>query len=220
MELGEIRERYFKKLDWFRNEFPDFQTFLELRTKDSYWDFYRASAYDFECDEVSLAAGETKVVIIFNNEDWVMKIPFNFAVCKTKYRYDDFCRIEAKNYSRAIEEDLERFFAPMYFLGDYGFEDGCCDFSCPIYIMEKIEVDEDVNSDYAASNYEGDEDDYDDYDFSGEDGAMICLESSWAIDETINLWDFLCKYHINDVHVGNIGFNKDGRYIICDYSGY
>ena len=220
MELDEIRKRYFETLDCLRNDYPDFQTFLELRTKSSYWDFYRANDYDFECNKVSLASGETKIVIIFDDEDWVIKIPFNFAGVKPSYKYDDFCHIEAKNYKRAVEENLEKFFAPMYFLGDYEFEDGCCDFSCPIYIMKKIEVNEDVNSEYAASNYEGDEDDYDDCDFSGEDGAMICLDSSWTVNETINLWDFLCDCNINDVHTGNIGLDENGRYIICDYSGY
>lgn len=220
MELVEIRKRYFEKLDQLRNEFPDFQTFLELQTKDSYWDFNRSSGWDFGGNGLAITSGETKVVIIFDDENWVIKIPFNFVGVKPSYRYDDFCRIEAKNYKRAVEKNLERFFAPMYFLGKYEFEDGCCNFSCPIYIMEKIEVNEDVNSDYAASNYEGDEDDYDDYDFSGEDGAMICLESSWTVDETINLWDFLCDCNINDVHTGNIGLDGNGKYVICDYSGY
>lgn len=218
MELTEIRNRYFEKLDCFRNEFSDFQTFLELRTKDSYYDFYESNGWRFEDYNLSLDSGETKVVIIFDDEDWVIKIPFDLT--KTGTRYDDFCRIEAKNYQRAIEESVERFFAPMYFLGNYEFEDGCCDFSCPIYIMEKVDVNEDVNSTYAKSNYKGDEDDYDDYDFSGEDGATICLESSWTVDETINLWDFLCEYDINDVHTGNIGLNFEGKYVICDYSGY
>ena len=218
MELTEIRNRYFEKLDCFRNEFQDFQTFLELRTKDSYYDFCESNGWRFEGYNLSLDSGETKVLIIFDDEDWVIKIPFDLT--KTGTRYDDFCRIEAKNYQRAIEESVEKFFVPMYFLGDYEFEDGCCDFSCPIYIMEKVDVNEDVNSTYAKSNYEGDEDDYDDYDFSGEDGAMICLESSWTVDETINLWDFLCKYDINDVHTGNIGLNFEGKYVICDYSGY
>ena len=69
MELTEIRNRYFEKLDCFRNEFPDFQTFLELRTKDSYYDFCESNGWRFEGYNLSLDSGETKVVIIFDDED-------------------------------------------------------------------------------------------------------------------------------------------------------
>ena len=51
MELTEIRNRYFEKLDCFRNEFPDFQTFLELGQKIAIMIF------------VSLTAGALKAII-------------------------------------------------------------------------------------------------------------------------------------------------------------
>lgn len=224
-ELNEIREAFCCELDSLCEEYPSFLQFLIFRNKAKFWDFCALDEYEIESSrDVEIEAGGTKVVIIFNNSDWVLKIPFNMQANSNtvKGKYPDYCHIEEKNYQKAAEKGVEEFFAPIFRLDDYEFEDGCCSYSCPIYAMERIDVDEEENSSLGLSlsgELEYEDDEY--YEEpSSEELAIACLENCWGIERVIELQDFLCDNGINDVHTGNVGVNSKGMYVICDYSGY
>lgn len=222
-ELNKIRGFFCSELDSLCEEYPSFLQFLIFRTRNKFCDFCQLDEYEAEgWRDLEIEAGETKAVIIFNDSDWILKIPFNMQANsnKTKGKYPDYCHIEEKNYQKAVESGVEEFFAPIFRLDDYEFEDGCCSYSCPIYAMERIDVDEEENSSLGMSlSGEPEEDEY--YEEpSSEELAVACLENSWGVERAIDLQDFLCDNDINDIHTGNIGVNSKGMYVICDYSGY
>ena len=75
-----------------------------------------------------------KLVIIDEDNDWALKIPFCDKAC-------DYCALEAENYKKAVEAGVEEVFAACYFLMEYE--------GAPCYIMEKVSCDEEaVESDF------------------------------------------------------------------------
>lgn len=180
--------------------------------------FYEVENYT----HFEMAHGYTKIVIESDRlGDWVLKIPILNGKRK------DFCAIEAANYKAACEAGLERFFAPTFFFAEIS--------NIPVYIQKKVYCcNGDVSDnfyDWTARQMEGSRYEYDtDDEFDDavyEEASNLTTQSSLRamFEETNDLEDidklycFCNKFHINDLHSGNYGFDN-GRAVIIDFSGF
>lgn len=166
--------------------------------------------------------GLTKLCIVMeDNKDWVIKLPIirNHAPIFSDSR--DFCACETANYNDALDEGLEHCFAAEFKVGEIK--------EIGIYMQEYVEMNEDAISnscfDYAKSQY-------DEKDFKSHDDyidAVYDIAEDLDDDEKISallpeeydkLSVFIENHHINDLHNGNWGYNKEGKIVLVDYSGY
>lgn len=170
-------------------------------------------------NHLTVMNGVTRVVVIPESENWVLKFNFND---NDKQDYNDR---EARNFQYACEEGLSDYFAAMYFLGIIG--------GLEVYAQERVEVDEDLTSDsfynYTYNTYysheccENEEDEerirdnvWDDSDTLGnEDRIYAMIENS----DAVRLVRFCNYYDINDLHSGNWGY-RNGQAVLIDYAGY
>lgn len=212
-----LREHFTEVLDNLVENY-DFGVFL--RTRD-HGDFncWRDSCCDFDnyIDGMWFLAGASKAVIKFEEEDYVIKIPFY----NTKGL--DYCRVEYRNYLQAKKEGIEKMFAECYKLMDYG--------DCPIYIMELCDCGEETTTEVIASvlspiremNYDlNDEDEWADFHeevYDDEDSVNQYLGEVLDQSDYEALTEFCFENEINDLHAGNIGF-IGSRVVLIDYSGY
>ena len=174
---------------------------------DSEYTDYIYISTDTTC--ITMAYGETKCVIMGDN-GWVYKIPFE----NKNYNY---CDEEAEIYEKAVEEKIEKFFAPCYFLEKI---DGL-----NIYVMACAEVSVgDLHDDLRrrlSSEGRSDEE-AEDIVIEAEDNAEFVewLFPYYAGDVDFDKFlEFLSEENINDLHSGNIGY-IDGNVVLIDYSGY
>lgn len=185
---------------WSDTYFDDWKKDIKVRKMLSQNDFH-------------LYCGASKVCIVFDNEDWVIKVGFlretNSVLSADIY---DYCAKEAVFYEKAVECGCEAHFAATY----YG---GCVD-GITFYLQERVtanmsEIESRIktyNSNHYGENYE---DCYDDADYIE---AVLGDESS--AEEVNALIDFVVEYDINDLHCGNWGITSDGRIVIIDFSGF
>ena len=172
---------------------------------------------DYMADHWGLTteSGCTKACFIPSDTTWVIKVdlPDN-----AKWQ-SGYCWQEAMNYQYAIQEGVEDAFAACYFLDRIEGHD--------FYIEELVCVDESTTDsacyDYASRIAESERDngnEVDDdeiyYDLCDEERIMAIFG---AMDIKHRLLDFISKYQINDLHVGNFGYRGDFP-VIIDYSGY
>lgn len=166
---------------------------------------------------ISCANGVSKLVFLSDSfGKWVLKIPRDLDTL------DNYCEKEADNYADALEEGLDEFFAPTFFVEEY--------LGIPFYAQlrldcNKANIQESFYS-YAkmlcdSDNYE-DLDSYDDVVYSTADN----LDTDQQIiavfgdsDTTLRLCDFCEEREINDLHEANFG-ELDGVLLICDFSGF
>ena len=187
-----------------------FSQFLNNRTESELTLWEESSLEDLE--NISYSYGATKLVIIDDDNDWVLKIPFCDKAC-------DYCALEAENYKKAVEAGVEEGFAACYFLMEYE--------GAPCYIMEKVSCDEEtVESDFyeIGSNKFSDEMNEDEiYSYLGSmDGDEIVDQLlEFYYDEgflkKVNI--FLSQNKINDLHTGNVGYRGE-QLVLTDYSGF
>lgn len=163
--------------------------------------FQKLGKKDVPIDEIKLAlkpydiyltGGMCRVVLINNNLDTVLKI---------SNKKENYNQVEVSNYKKAIKEGIDDYFCKCEDLGVmFGFF---------IEIMEKISpIDEDEISEELYGDKEPPEE------FGSE---------SWVLEELFDsykLLTFLDSEGINDIHLGNIGYNNSGRIVILDYAGY
>lgn len=210
-----------------RNEFEalcetltstDFMGFLErvggdymefYKWKDRYWAEYNKG----NMDNVTFGAGCTRLVVFTIESNYVFKIQYDTT------DEVDFCRNERFVYTKAIERGCDEFFAWIDCIGRYG--------SVLVYAMEKVEVNEDRNSDdsytYHAKrwheDHEGEDedemyiDDYDDHDGMIE-YAIAHNGPRMEIAEQL-IYDL----GVNDLHSANWGYRGDVL-VAVDYGGY
>ena len=176
-------------------------------------------------------SGATKVVLIIENLDYVIKIPFHGRI---EYAYSedeedvfeefsgatagdsncwDYCKEEVFYYQKAKEKNVEKFFLETSILG-YSNDD------YPIYIQPKARI----------FNY------YKSKSLSAEEQIITNRLRSkcetwfsvrWIRDainwygeaEVEKLLKFISNQEINDLHSGNLGYLND-RPVIVDYAGY
>ena len=237
-----LTEQDIRNIKW---ELSDF--ICSMENMDFYGDFFSAGedvddflnerkdtlpfAYDY-------SFGCTKLVIIPEDENYVIKIPFNSG-----YSYDeedyiffshadcpdkmDYCSVEASYYSYAQQYGFERFFMPTYLING-GF--GC---KYPIYVQEKVEV-------YNDLEWSGDIEKYipsaesmkavKELNSDGRPFSYLRAGGKWKAslyenfiddDEREEFFQFMedFSFIFEDLHNNNIGY-KDGLPVIFDYSGY
>jgi len=156
---------------------------------------------------VRLRHGLTKVCLIAEDRDEVIKVPF-----KPERGTRDFCTQEYRNYLLAEKEGLEQFFAPIRYVDMVN--------GVPVYLQEKEDVDPTVVSDSLRSYYENEycEEYESGWTTLDEDETVIALLGE--SEEVYRLRNFILDNEINDLHSGNWGVNSCGDLVIIDYSGF
>lgn len=201
-------------------------TYFEDRDVEEFCTWIDNNLEEGSLSSVFGSSGATKAVL-YNDLPYVIKIPLMKDNESLNY-----CAIEYENYLAAIEiPEIADCFAWMDFLFEYK--------GLPIYIMEKVECNEWEISDkaYAASfewacAEEGIDKGSEKYDkfcdeFSSSyynwevDAQIDCLlEKEWGFKSIKAFNDFCWEHDINDRHMGNWGYRKNGCIVIIDYSGY
>ena len=197
------------------------------------WSFEEFMSEHYPLVNYEIMTGVTKCVIVFEDEDFVIKIPFSGYEDWEGQEYDsetdcydedydpffefdegDYCRIEANNYQSAIEEGLEEIFAETSFLG-YANE-------FPIYVQKKVipfwQTDNKVKHTFEERIS---------FQKSYNAGDIERLPIDWCLDfiaaygeeKFIDFLVFTIKYHINDLHGDNVAY-RNGKPCLLDYSGY
>lgn len=162
-----------------------------------------------------IAAGATKAVIIFLNENFVIKIPFKgFTNYLNQYfAYPNYCEKEKEIYKEAIYNNLEMYFIPCYHLGKIGKKGK----SISIYSQRKVTV---LNDNATQSFLESDEIEYDENELSRSKAWNLDFIENYSYDEYQNLINFLLyENDISDFHSGNIGYYQK-KPVIFDFGGY
>ena len=186
--------------------------------------------------------GATKVCLLFNNCEYVFKLPLynnlekheearitKQAVIKNKNgaypvfsTEDDYCKIEADNFAEAEVRGLDPYFAAEYKVMNYH--------GMPIYAQERISI-----TYYDSDRYDEPVDD----DYWGEIEYVInnlgatremCeLADNEAFVEDLceysgadfeDLLNFIAEFSITDLHDENVGYDKNGCPKLIDYSGF
>jgi len=187
-----------------------FSQFLNNRTEPEFI-LWKNSSYE-DLENISYFYGATKSVIIDEDNDWVLKIPF----CN---KSRDYCAVEAENYKKAVEAGVEEGFAACYFLMEYE--------GAPCYIMEKVSCDEEtVKSDFyeiGSNKFSGEMNEDEIYSYLGS------MDSDEIIDQLLKFYYdegflkkvniFLSQNKINDLHTGNVGY-RGTNLVFVDYSGF
>lgn len=187
----------------------DFGTFLDTRSSYAS-DTWLREQLQYAPDYLSFARGISKFVLINDNDEWVLKIPFYFETV-------DYCDLEVKNYQHAQKAGVERFFAETYFLMNYN--------DVPCYIMRKVSCDETMmeNDLYHRTIESGNmtEEETVRYISQMDDEEILYNLCDFYFDPVSKerLFDFLNDKGINDIHAGNIGYINNSV-VIIDYSGY
>lgn len=167
--------------------------------------------------------GASKLVIIPEDKDYVIKIPFN-----GNYYEDDgyfnfsynYCETEIELYERIFEENpiFSQFFLPLTRVEEYREWD--------VYVQPKCQAYNNTNEKIRSKSYSKDS-------LNKVRSEVILYNSSFpkdwlaAVTEILgdvnlvkNFINMLEEYDITqDLHMGNIGY-YNGKPIILDYAGF
>lgn len=184
--------------------------------------------YDYE-----IGYGLTKLVIVPEDEDFVIKTPF-YGTWRTNTWDEDstdpeFCRFEDENAmcgcSSYCEAEYEK--TAIIKASPYGMFVPNMEFVCetdngrPFYIQEKVEIFTKEASNPSRESLKTALEEEDEYkfcltpwratviDFYGEDTWKNFVD--WQKNENLNLFD--------DMHSGNYGYRFDGSPVMFDISG-
>lgn len=185
-------------------------------------DFF-ISAIDYtECDNFDWEDGASKLVIIPENYNYVIKIPFNGCYCGLEYCdfSQNYCETEIELYETIISENpiFSQFFLPLTRVEEFFDYDIYIQLKCQVYNnlsnIEKYSFYSKESMKKAKSNEE-----------------LFCprLPIDWVaavieVLKDVNLveefFNVLNKYDITlDLHKGNIGYYNN-KPIILDYAGF
>ena len=187
-----------------------FSQFLNNRTESEFILWEESSGENL--GNISYSYGASKLVIIDDDNDWVLKIPFCDKRC-------DYCALEAENYKKAVKAGVEEPFAACYFLMEYE--------GAPCYVMEKINCNEQaIESDFyeiGLDKLSGKMSEDEIYSYLGsmdtDEILNQLLEFYYEAGFLCEVNDFLSINNINDFHTGNLGYRGD-KLVFVDYSGY
>ena len=192
--LNELFETY--------NSFEDFV--FSGGTKDC-WNNFKLDV-DGCVSSITAKNGAFRGVIIDDDFDWVIKFDF-IDECETG------CYNEVINYGFAVENNVNEYFAPCFFGGNFH--------EVPFYLMKRMCIDEnEISFDAMSDLYNSDER------YANYDGEMYAEDAEIVINifgkyynykDVYKLIHFCEDYHINDLHEGNIGYHC-GMPIIVDYA--
>lgn len=172
-------------------------------------------------DYVHYSYGASRLVLWDDEYDYVVKIA-------TESCFERYCVHEVEVYEAAIEEGIDDYFGacacyiePIYEIEQPG-----------IYVMEFLDGNEEQVIDsaylhgyeaYCADNKLDKEsyDSMDSYDNERDDEEEVLnyLKAPMGYDILKKFNSFLSRWHINDLHSGNMLY-KNGQLVICDYAGW
>ena len=198
----------------------------------NFGEFFTESEEDFlisciKCDEAhdfDWEDGASKLVIIPEYNDFVIKIPFNGSYNLMSEEYIDFsqnyCETEIDLYEKIIAENpiFAQFFLPLTRVEEFEKYD--------IYIQAKCKTFNNTNNEERKSSYSK-ESLAKSTEFGKKvftrlpvdwiAGVLEVLKDESLLEEFINVLD---KYDIGqDLHYGNIGYYNN-KPIILDYAGF
>lgn len=165
--------------------------------------------------------GVTRVVIISDQLDWVIKV--NFISDNTTPDYNE---LERDHFQSAINAGLDQYFAAMYYVENIdGIE---------VYAQEKVRADEDSVSssffEYTLENYYN-KVNYEQEGVTEDEVNDAAWEESIGLENEDRIYamitdgmarevvDFIFENDINDLHSGNWGYRGDEP-VLIDYAGY
>lgn len=206
--------------------------FEELCNENSESLIYDNVANDYENFDI----GATKMVLIPDDADYVVKIPFSHSLADVakwneelgEYEYEsyceeftcapfgggwDYCHSEVEVYYLAQEHNVAQYFLPIQHIGDVNGH--------PIYVQEKVEM-----YDYFSTKSHS-RDDEDSAKDSCKSRNLDMFNVSWCtdfiltygIDAFADLDEFFNVIGLTDLHDGNIGYYH-GVPVIVDYAGF
>jgi hypothetical protein len=223
-------------------DFSKYEMFLDLDIPEDFGPDEDGCDYGEMIEEVTIQlprdkyqyrCGATQFVIIADDLDYVVKIPFcgcwEFPYDEEKEeriysygleffsfeKYRNYCDHAIDIYEKAELSEVNDIFAETIFLGKS--KNGY-----PIYIQEKI-----------AATWEDDETPRNPSRDSMRKASDIAAHrlspfpiqwvavaiENYGEDFVEKLIDF-CKENVDDLHHGNIGYRTDGTPVIIDYAGY
>jgi len=202
--------------------FPPFLEFLRENTYLNFLRFKRLKAKELKKKGLYCTNGLTKAVLVFDELDWVVKIPFHVDYSRSDGgSITDYCERERFVYEQAKERGVAELFAESYFLMDF------C--GRPIYIMKKVEDNKKkVFTDLQDKVFIGLQDeaisegyDEEDFEYIEPEEQVEELFYYYYEDNLLREYFAFCEdYGINDVHTGNIGYDENDKPVLIDYSGY
>ena len=149
-----------------------------------------------------VAHGISKVVVVLNDYDWVIKIPY---FCPDNGEQDEI------EFYDMIPEESRKFFAcnSSHFLWEV--EE---DHEIVCYLQEKASIDVcQVMSDLTSTT-----DLFSDQNATNE--GLDVFTNYYDEDELRILEKVVYDYDLYDIHTENVGYNDEGRPIVIDYSFY
>lgn len=211
---------YIEILEEISSKYPEFEDFLNDSTEynaDTFIDAFLSEGLGDR--DISAEAGASKLVIIDQNLDYVIKIPMleqNYGI--------NYCEKEREVYDEALQFGFEDFFAECIWLGIY------C--GVPIYLMKKMEINNKELQNRFLDGYKKsckrNKVKYDItkantiYNWGCQDNYLLVENLLETLDKEklLSLIDFLMENQVNDLTEANIGFNKNGKIVFIDYSGF
>lgn len=225
--MEKARERWTEIFNTLCSSFGSFYDFID-NPCGSYFDdwsreFEGSELYEDYEGELSWDSGISKACFSFENENYVIKIPFDDVS-------EDYCEREAQMFVKAEENGVDEYFAETKKLMTYVYDNS---FSVDVYISARANMDYDLMSDmidsYSHHNEfdpevaEGeDEETFDTlYSMNGSSFPAVkdVFEGSYP-NGLEDLWNFIIRLGINDLHRGNVGFTINDKPVFIDYSGY
>lgn len=225
--MEKAREKWTEIFNALCSSCESFYDFID-NPCSSYFDdwarkFVGSEFYEDYNGALSWDSGISKACFFFKNDDYVIKIPF----CDCD---EDYCKKEAQMFVKAEANGVDEYFAETKQLMTYVYDNS---FSVDVYISVRANMDRELMTDmidsYSCHN------EYDPEPCEGEDeetfetlysmnGASFpavkdVFEGAYPCD-LMELWDFIVRLGINDLHKGNVGFNINDKPVFIDYSGY
>lgn len=216
------RTKYYNILNELYKMDSSFAYFLEIPCRKR-WD----DVNDANSTEYSLPSGASKGVIIDDDLDYVIKIPFLYSEYYNRAKdkmelsnFDNYCSYEEAVYNCAGTYGLNDFFAESFFLGYFH--------NVPIYLMKRMDASCERCSDTVISGLvesgldenEASDKYYEALEENDTDLVRLLFSLYYDEDEVDDLIDFLDRQQVNDLHDGNIGFDSHDNPVLIDYSGY
>lgn len=181
---------------------------------------------DFDPDDVfeEYHAGATKICVRTNN---------GYYLKKTIHADDDYAKIEYDIYQLALKENLGKWFAETDFIIDNVYIQEECDATLDDVDMGYDDVPEELRdafSDEKIVSCKTAVELLDRYNLSEikeyiRIRVLMVLLTRFSVSELEDLFRFIIKFDINDLHTGNIGFfynteTKNYDIKLFDFSGY
>lgn len=209
MDLVQAKERYKSiiKMLILEQDFGDF--LFDDRNYSGFMSWHSKHEKLFN-ESFYIAHGLTKAVIVIKETGFVVKIPFSNL-------REDYCKEELSIYCLACDCGVSDVFARCEEFFSITKDNKTVDF----YIMEYVEASEKRTSNFIKENYPFISDCYTtEEDNVEEDAVLELLRQLLGKEKYDRVNNFLEEEEINDLHGGNVGWNKDGELVLCDYSGY